>query len=46
MGVLPEPKLIYSPTKNLDVYLGGEVAGGSYRTDVNDGITPHKLSGT
>ncbi len=46
MGVLPEPKLIYSPTKNLDLYLGGEIAGGSYRTDVNDGITPHKLSGT
>lgn len=44
-GVLPEPKLIYSPTKNLDLYLGGELAGGSYRTDVNNGITPHKLSG-
>lgn len=45
MGVLPEPRLIYSPTKNLDLYLGGEVTGGSYRTDSNDGITPHKLSG-
>ncbi|MGI8432755.1 MAG: hypothetical protein ACR2MW_10770 [Chthoniobacterales bacterium] len=45
LGVLPEPKLIYSPTKNLDLYLGGELAGGSYRTDVNNGITPHKLSG-
>ena len=31
--MLPEPKLIYSPTKKLDVYLGGEFAGGSYRTD-------------
>ena len=37
--------MIYSPTKNLDLYLGGELAGGSYRTDVNNGITPHKLSG-
>lgn len=45
MGVLPEPKLIYSPTKNLDLYLGGELSGGSFRTDSNDAITPHKLSG-
>jgi hypothetical protein len=45
MGVLPEPRLIYSPTKNLDLYVGGEVTGGSYRTDTNEGITPHKLSG-
>ena len=45
MGVLPEPKLIYSPTKNLDVYMGGELSGGSFRTDSNDAITPHKLSG-
>lgn len=45
LGVLPEPKLIYSPNKNLDLYLGGELAGGSYRTDENNGITPHKLSG-
>ena len=44
-AVLPEPKLIYSPTKNLDIYLGGELAGGSFRTDTNDNITPHKLSG-
>jgi hypothetical protein len=45
MGVLPEPRLIYSPTKNLDLYVGGEVTGGSYRTDTNNGIAPHKLSG-
>ena len=44
-AVLPEPRLIYSPTKNLDFYLGGEFAGGSFRTDTNDNITPHKLSG-
>lgn len=46
MGVLPEPRLIYSPTKKLDLYVGGEFLGGSYRTDTNDSITPHKLSGT
>lgn len=45
MGVLPEPKLIYSPTKKLDVYLGAELNGGSFRTDINNGIQPHKLSG-
>ena len=45
LGVLPEPRMIYSPAKNLDLYLGGELSGGSYRTDTNNGITPHKLSG-
>jgi hypothetical protein len=45
MAVVPEPKLIYSATKKLDLYLGGEFAGGSYRTDTNAGIQPHKLSG-
>jgi hypothetical protein len=46
MGVLPEPKLIYSPTKNLDLYVGGEVSGGSFRTDRNSNIVPAKLDGT
>lgn len=45
MGILPEPKLIYSPTKKLDLYLGGEITGGSYRTDRDSAIVPHKLSG-
>ncbi len=44
-GVLPEPKLVYSPRKNLDLYIGGELAGGSYRTDRNQGIQPAKLRG-
>ncbi|MEO6970077.1 MAG: hypothetical protein ABI217_04195 [Chthoniobacterales bacterium] len=46
MGVLPEPKVIYSPTDKLDLWVGGELAGGSYRTDRNDGIRPTKLNGT
>jgi hypothetical protein len=46
MGVLPDPKLIYSPTKNLDLWLGGELVGGSFRTDRDSGIEPHKLDGT
>ena len=45
LAVLPEPRIVYSPTKNLNLYVGGELSGGSYRTDSNDGITPHKLSG-
>jgi hypothetical protein len=45
MAVLPEPKLIYSATKKLDLWLGGELVGGSYRTDRNDGIQPGKLRG-
>ena len=46
MGVLPEPKLIYSATKKLDLWVGGEIVGGSYRTDRNDDIRPTKLNGT
>jgi hypothetical protein len=50
MAVPPEPKIVYSVCKQLDVYLGGEIEGGSFRTDHHDeffGI-PHvaKLSGT
>jgi hypothetical protein len=45
MGVLPEPRLIYSPTDKLDLWVGGEVAGGSFRTDNDPTIQPRKLSG-
>src|SRR3954452_11803950 len=44
-GVLPEPHVQYSFTKKLDLWLGGQFVGGSYRTDQNDGIIPRKLSG-
>jgi len=46
MALAPDPKLIYSPTKKLDLWIGGELVGGSFRTDRNDEIQPHKLSGT
>jgi hypothetical protein len=49
MGVLPEPRLIYSPNDKLDLWIGGEIAGGSFRTDHHDNfVGPHvaKLSGT
>lgn len=45
MGVLPEPRLIYSPNKKLELWVGGELSGGSFRTDRNDGIQPGKLRG-
>jgi hypothetical protein len=50
MAIPTEPRAIYSLSKQLDVYLGGEFEGGSFRTDHHDeflGI-PHvgKLSGT
>ncbi|MDQ2660224.1 MAG: hypothetical protein M3Y03_07360 [Verrucomicrobiota bacterium] len=43
-GVLPEPKITYSFSKKLAVYAGGQLVGGSYRTDENNGVVPHKLS--
>ncbi|MGI9087179.1 MAG: hypothetical protein ACR2HH_05480 [Chthoniobacterales bacterium] len=43
-AVLPEPRVTYSLNKKLDLYVGGQLIGGSYRTDRNDGIVPHKLS--
>jgi len=46
MMLAPDPKIIYSPTKKLDLWLGGELVGGSFRTDHNENIQPHKLSGT
>jgi len=48
MAIPPEPRLIYSPSKNLDLWIGGEFAGGSFRTDRHDDfVGPHvaKLSG-
>jgi hypothetical protein len=46
LGLLPTPRLIYSPTKKIDLWVGGELVGGSFRTDRNDNIQPAKLNGT
>ena len=49
MAVPPEPRLVYSPNDKLDLWVGGEIRGGSFRTDRNDHLVgPHiaKLSGT
>jgi hypothetical protein len=45
MAVPPNPRLIYSPTKTLDLWLGGELVGYSFRTDNDSTIRPTKLSG-
>src|SRR4051812_27217112 len=47
--VPPDPKIIWSVNKQLDVFVGGELAGGSFRTDHHDdyvGRHVAKLSGT
>lgn len=33
MAVPPEPRIVYSWSKQLDLYVGGQVEGGSFRTD-------------
>ena len=45
MGILPEPRVIYSPNDKWDFWVGGQLTGGSFRTDRDDTIVPHKLSG-
>jgi hypothetical protein len=45
LGILPEPRIIYSPSKKLDFWAGGQLTGGSFRTNRDDTIVPHKLSG-
>ncbi|MEY2562895.1 MAG: hypothetical protein QOH88_1088 [Verrucomicrobiota bacterium] len=45
LAILPEPKVIYSPCDKLDLWVGGQLVGGSFRTDRDDTIVPHKLSG-
>jgi hypothetical protein len=45
LGILPEPRVIYSPCNKLDFWVGGQLTGGSFRTDRDDTIVPHKLSG-
>jgi hypothetical protein len=46
LGLLPTPRLIYSATKKIDLWVGGEFVGGAFRTDRNDNIQPTKLNGT
>jgi hypothetical protein len=45
LGILPEPRVIYSPNDKIDFWAGGELTGGSFRTDRNSAIVPAKLNG-
>ncbi|MFZ1220876.1 MAG: hypothetical protein WAO00_16395 [Chthoniobacterales bacterium] len=45
LGLLPEPRIIYSPNDKWDFWMGGELIGGAFRTDRNDTIFPSKLNG-
>jgi hypothetical protein len=45
LAILPEPRVIYSPNDKMDFWVGGELIGGSFRTDRNDAIVPAKLNG-
>jgi hypothetical protein len=44
-GVFPEPHVSYAISKKVDLWLGGQFVGGSYRTDHDDNIVPRKLNG-
>ena len=44
LALLPEPRIIYSPCNKWDFWVGGQLTGGSFRTDRDDSIVPHKLS--
>jgi hypothetical protein len=44
LALLPEPRVIYSPCNKWDFWAGGQLTGGSFRTDRDDTIVPHKLS--
>jgi hypothetical protein len=50
MAIPPEPRVVYSPNDNLDLWVGGEFEGGAFRTDHHDEFLniKHvaKLSGT
>jgi hypothetical protein len=43
--ILPQPRLIYSPNESFDLWVGGQLTGGSFRTDRDDNIFPRRLDG-
>ncbi len=36
-AIPPRPRIVYSPTPELDFWAGGEIVGGIFRTDANTG---------
>ena len=45
MAILPEPRVIYAPGGKICFWAGGELSGGSFRTDRNAAIMPSRLNG-
>ena len=45
LAMLPEPRVLYSPCNKLDFWVGGQLTGGTFRTDHSDTIVPRKLDG-
>ena len=43
-AVFPEPRLVYHYSDTLDIFAGGELVGGGYKTD-NREVNPSRLSG-
>ena len=44
LAILPEPRVTYMPNKNLGFWLGGQLTGGSYRTEESATILPRRMS--
>ena len=44
-ALVPEPRITYTPNEQFGVWVGGELVGGSYRTDRDSTILPRKLDG-
>ncbi len=42
-ALVPEPRITYAPNKNFSVWAGGQLAGGSFRTDESATILPRRL---
>ena len=42
--MFPEPRLVYHYSDTVDLFAGGEIVGGGYKTD-NRNVDPSRLSG-
>ncbi len=43
-AILPEPRITYKPNSNLGLWVGGQLTGGSFRTEASTTILPRRLS--
>jgi hypothetical protein len=45
LAMMPEPRVVYAPSKEVSFWLGGQLSGGSFRTSDDPSIVPQRLSG-